>query len=77
EDPIANLNASSVALRKRDFELARKYLLKADASRPETMNNLGVLALLGDDRQADARTLFMQAAALGLAVAQQNLNDLE
>lgn len=76
EDPTANLNASSIALNKRDLPAAKKYLSKADQSLAETINNQGVLAFL-EGKTEDAQSLFSKAAAAGVAQAAANLTNLE
>lgn len=75
-DPIANLNASSIALEKRDLSSAKKYLEKADKNLPETINNLGVLAGL-EGRNEEACTLFQKAADAGFSPAITNFKSLE
>lgn len=76
EDPTANLNASSIALSKRDVPAAKKYLGKADKNLPETINNLGVLAVF-EGKIEDAKVMFSKAAAAGVVQAATNLKKLE
>ncbi len=75
-DPIANLNASSIALSKRDVSTAKKYLEKSDKNLPETENNMGVLAVL-EGRIKEAEELFAKASVAGVIQAKKNLKELE
>ena len=74
DDQIANLNASSLAIRKKDIKAAEKYLNKCDETKPETLNNLGALYLLKGDVDK-ALEYFSQASDSGLAEASYNLRD--
>ncbi|SHE93352.1 OmpA family protein [Bacteroides luti] len=76
DDPIANLNASSIALIKRDIAAAKKYLAKANKQSPETINNLGVLAVL-EEQKGKAEKLFEKASTAGVPQALSNLKELE
>jgi len=75
EDPIANLNASSIALIKHDLSSAKKYLQKADNELPETINNLGILAMF-EGRKEEAQSLFDKALKAGIPEAATNLKEL-
>lgn len=75
-DPVANLNAANIALKKHDLEAAARYLEKADPSLPQTVHARGVLALL-QGRYAEARTLLEQAQQAGIAEAATNLEILQ
>ena len=61
DDPIANLNAGAMEIQKGgDLTTAKKHLAKADQKAPETLNNLGVIALLEGDY--DAAEKYFNAA---------------
>lgn len=75
EDKVANLNAASAALSRRDTIQAEKYLEKAEMSTPEYENAIGVLYLLkGDYEQAELHLKI--AAESGLTQARLNLEEL-
>lgn len=76
DDPTANLNAASIALNRKDWTAARRYLDRADKSRPETLNNLGALAE-GEQRPEEAISLYRQAVAKGSREAAENLERLK
>jgi len=76
QDQSANLNASSLALNKRDTATTKTYLEKADKSLPETMNNLGILAA-DEGKYSDAKVFFSKAAEKGFILAKNNLEKLE
>ena len=75
-DPVANLNAANIALKKHDLEGATQFLKKADPNVAQTIHALGVLALL-QGRYAEARTLLEQAQQAGIAEAATNLEILQ
>ena len=75
-DPVANLNAANIALKKHDLEGATQFLKKADPNVAQTIHALGVLALL-QGRYAEARTLLEQAQQAGIAEAAINLEILQ
>ena len=72
DDPTANLNASSIYIRKKDLKKAEKYLLKSDQNKAETKNNLVALALLQGNMD-DARRYFYEASEMGLNAGSLNL----
>ena len=74
DDATANLNASSIAIKKRDIKAAEKYLQKADINRAETLNNLGALALLKGNVE-ESEQYFFRASELGLNEGMLNLRD--
>lgn len=78
DDPTANLNAAAMEIQKGgDLTSAKKHLAKADRKAAETINNLGVVALLEDDLET-ARKYFDEAKAAGLTTqANTNLLELE
>jgi hypothetical protein len=76
EDQIANLNASSIALSKKDIIAAKKYLEKTDKNMPEAINNLGVIAFF-DGKNTEALELFSKAAKSGVVQASNNLIELK
>lgn len=66
DDPIANLNAAAMEIQKGgDLTLAKKLLEKADKKAAETLNNLGVIAMIEGDLKA-AESYFNAAKAAGL-----------
>ena len=74
DDATANLNAANSAMQRNDLTLAEKYLRKAGNS-GEAILARGILAMLKGDR-ATAERLMKQAKELGIAVADQNLKEL-
>lgn len=78
DDPIANLNAGAMEIQKGgDMTIAKKHLAKADQKAPETLNNLGVIAMLEGDLDV-AEKYFNAAKAAGLsAQADANLKELK
>ena len=75
DDPVANLNAASVALRRGELQRAERHLLKAGDS-AEAVYNRGVLAfMLGDE--ASAVALFKAAADRGLEAAKDMLRQMQ
>ena len=78
DDPIANLNAGAMEIQKGgDLTTAKKHLAKADQKAPETLNNLGVIALLEGDYDA-AEKYFNAAKAGGLTtLADTNMKQLK
>lgn len=77
DDPIANLNAGAMEIQKGgDMTTAKKHLAKADPKAPETLNNLGVIALLEGDLKT-AKEYFNAAKVAGLTgPAETNLKEL-
>lgn len=78
EDPIANLNAAAMEIQKGgDTTEAKKRLAKADPKAAETLNNLGVIAMLEDDLDK-AEKYFNAAKEAGLSTqADANLRELK
>ena len=75
ENPSANLNAASVALRRGELQRAERHLAKAGDS-PEAVYDRGVLAFkLGDEESAVA--LFQAAADRGLEAAKDMLRQMQ
>ncbi|ADV43896.1 DUF3868 domain-containing protein [Bacteroides helcogenes] len=75
-DPTANLNAAAMEIQRGgDLSAAKKYLAKADASRGETQNNLGVIALMEGDLDAAAEHLN-RAQEAGITEAGANIEEL-
>lgn len=67
-DPIANLNAAAMEIQKGgDLALAKKLLEKADKKAPETLNNLGVVAMMEGNLEV-AEEYFKAAKAAGLDI---------
>lgn len=77
DDPIANLNAGAMEIQKGgDLTSAKKYLARADRKAAETLNNLGVIAMLEGDLET-AEKYFIAAKEAGLsAEADANLKEL-
>ena len=60
-----------------DITEAKKYLAKADPKAAETLNNLGIIAMLEDDLET-AEIYFKAAKEAGLyAQADANLKELK
>lgn len=78
EDPIANLNAAAMEIQKGgDTAVAKKYLAKADLKAAETLNNLGVIAML-EGNLGEAEKYFEAAQSAGLSEqAGANLKELK
>jgi hypothetical protein len=75
DDPIANLNRAAVALLKKQFREAEKYLNLSDKTSPEYANNTGVYLMLKGDYTEAERTL-KQAESSGVEEATSNLREL-
>ena len=76
DDPTANLNTAAMEIQKGgDLTSAKKYLAKADQKAAETINNLGVIALIEGDLEK-AKKHFEEAKATGLTT-QANINLME
>lgn len=77
DDPTANLNAAAMEIQKGgDMSSAKKYLARADRKAAETLNNLGVIAMLEGDLDV-AEKYFLAAKEAGLsAEADANLKEL-
>lgn len=78
DDPIANLNAASAALDRKDTTSAERYLGKAiTLSRTAEYNNArGVLAMLKGNYE-EAEEYLRMAADAGLKVAKSNLEEIK
>lgn len=73
DDPTANLNAAAMEIQRGgELAAAKKYLEKADPNVGETMNNLGVIALMENDLNT-AEKYFNRAKEAGIQAAEQNL----
>ena len=60
-----------------DITEAKKYLAKADPKAAETLNNLGIIAMLEDDLDG-AEKYFKAATESGLSIqADANLKELK
>lgn len=76
DDPTANLNAAATEIQRGgDLSIAKKYLEKADPNAPETMNNLGVVALMEDNLDI-AEQYFNRAKEAGVKEADTNLMEV-
>lgn len=71
EDQIANLNASGVALSRKELNKASYYLSKSDQEQGATLNNWGVLRLL-EGKLDEAESYFAAAEAKGVVDATAN-----
>lgn len=76
-DVIANLNAASAALSRRDTALAKQYLnkIKSTPDTPEYYNTKGVLEML-DGNYEKANSYLTKAAGMGLQEAEKNLIEI-
>lgn len=75
DDRVAILNSLAVMIDRGETETA-KQLLKRDGDWAESLNNLGVIALL-EGRLDEAEALFREALAGGVEEAEHNLRELE
>lgn len=75
EDPIANINAAAMELKRGNADLAVRYLERSDKSSAAAQNNQGVYHMLkGDLDKAEA--CFNKAKELGSAEAAANLEEV-
>lgn len=75
EDPIANINAAAMELKRGNADLAVRYLERSDKSSAAAQNNQGVYHMLkGDLDKAEA--CFNKAKELGSAEAEANLEEV-
>ena len=75
EDPIANINAAAMELKRGNVDQAVRYLERSDKASAAAQNNQGVYHLLkGDLNQAEA--CFNKAKSLGSAQADGNLTEV-
>lgn len=77
DDVIANLNAASAALERKDLVSAERYLstIESKTSIPEYYNAMGVLLVLKGELDK-AENYFHKAADQGLDEAGQNLKEI-
>lgn len=74
-DPIANINAAAMELKRGNIDQAVRYLERSDKSSAAAQNNQGVYHLLkGELSQAEA--CFNKAKTLGAEQANANLEEL-
>lgn len=74
-DPIANINAAAMELKRGNIDQAVRYLERSDKSSAAAQNNQGVYHLLkGELIQAEA--CFNKAKSLGAEQANANLEEL-
>ena len=74
DDEVANLNAANAAIRRDDFETARRYLVKAGET-AEALYARGALAVRERDYKT-ATTCFEKAEKMGLEQATATLKEL-
>lgn len=74
DDMVANLNAANAAIRRDDFDAARKFLLKAGDS-AEAFYARGALAVREEDYET-ARQHLAKAMEMGLEMAGRTLDEL-
>jgi len=72
--PVANLNAANIAISKKDYAAARRYLTNAGNS-PQAVHARGVLALM-EGNLNEAEQLLKQAQSSGVSEASANLEQL-
>ncbi len=75
DDPVANVNAANVAMRRGDLKSARFYLGRA-GSIPESIYARGVLAALEGDSET-AGSCLKAAAAFGIEQASKELEKIQ
>lgn len=73
-DPVANLNAANIAISKKDYAAAKRYLASAGNS-PQAAHARGVLALV-EGNLNEAEQLLKQAQNGGVREAAANLEEL-
>lgn len=73
-DPVANLNAANIAISKKDYPAAKRYLENAGNS-PQAAHAKGVLAL-AEGRLNEAEQLLKQAQNGGVREAAANMEEL-
>ncbi|MDR2979161.1 MAG: DUF3868 domain-containing protein [Bacteroidales bacterium] len=73
-DPVANLNAANIAISKKDYPTAKRYLANAGNS-PQAIHAKGVLAL-AEGQLNEAERLLKQAQSGGVREAAANLEEL-
>lgn len=78
DDAIANINAALIAIARRDFVSADRYLrnVRAKIRIPEYDNAMGLLLMLRDADYDNAETYFRPAHAAGLDAAGRNLEEI-
>lgn len=75
ENEIANMNAAAAAILRNDLIAAERYLNKVKLKEPEYINSLGVILLLEGNYEL-AEKYLKEAAAAGLKVAKENMDEL-
>ena len=75
DDPVANVNAANVAMRRGDLKSARFYLERA-GSIPESIYARGVLAAMEGDSET-AGSCLKAAAAFGIEQASKELEKIQ
>ena len=75
EDPIANINAAAMELKRGNVDQAVRYLERSDKASAAAQNNQGVYHLLKGDLD-QAETCFNKAKSLGSAQADGNLTEV-
>ena len=75
QDPIANINAAAMELKRGNVDQAQRYLQRSDASSAAVQNNKGVYYLLKGDL-AEAESCLNKAKSLGSTEAVANLEEL-
>ena len=75
EDEVANLNAATAALARKDIPNAERYLAKVHTMSAEYNNAMGALLLLKEEYKK-AEILLRMAAEAGLEEAKMNIEEL-
>jgi Tfp pilus assembly protein PilF len=74
EDPIANINAAAMELKRGNVDQAVRYLERSDKASAAGQNNQGVYHLLKGELDK-AESCFNKAKELGAAQADANLEE--
>lgn len=75
QDPIANINAAAMELKRGNVDQALRYLERSDVASAAAQNNKGVYHMLKGDL-TEAEACFSKAKELGAADVDVNLEEL-
>ena len=75
QDPIANINAAAMELKRGNVDQAQRYLERSDVASAAAQNNKGVYHMLKGNL-TEAEACFNKAKELGAADVDVNLEEL-